>query len=128
MIDRMMQLSCKAHVEKSKHPHGKHHNKTENKTTVSLYLSKNSVEKARKRNLNLSRIMEQALSSILDYIETQNIKPSSESLTEGSLQRETSRAGSSVWHERRIRNAEVGGPNPPRSTKTSLKKFHKELF
>ena len=53
-------------------PRGKHHNKTETKTTVSLYLSKNLVEKARNHRLNLSRITEQALSSILDYLETQN--------------------------------------------------------
>ena len=71
-------------------PRGKCHNKTESKTTVSLYLSKDLVESARNHSLNLSRITEQALSSILDYLETQNIKQSSVSLTEGSLQRETS--------------------------------------
>jgi len=56
----------------SKVPRGKHHNKSKTKTTVSLYLSKNLVEKARKHKLNLSKIMENALSSILDYIENQN--------------------------------------------------------
>jgi hypothetical protein len=85
-------------------PCGKCHNKTENKTTVSLCLSKNLVQKAKNRNLNLSRIMEQALSSILDYIGTQNIKPSSESLTEGSLPRENPWARSSVRLERRTLN------------------------
>jgi hypothetical protein len=55
-------------------PHGKCHNKTENKTTVSLCLNKILVEKARIHKLNLSRITEQALSSILDYLETQTIK------------------------------------------------------
>ena len=60
--------------------------------------------------------MEQALSSILDYLEAQPIKTSSNLLTEGSSQEETSWAGSSVWYERRIRNAEVVGPNPARST------------
>ncbi len=58
--------------KKSKIPRGKHHNKTATKTTVSVYLSKNLVEKAKKRNLNLSRVTEQSLSSILDYLETQN--------------------------------------------------------
>jgi cell division protein FtsL len=37
-------------------PHGKHHNKTATKTTVSLYLSEKVIEKARKHGLNLSRI------------------------------------------------------------------------
>ena len=53
-------------------PRGKHHNKTATKTTVSLYLNKNLVERARNRRLNLSRVAEQALSSILDYLEPQN--------------------------------------------------------
>ncbi len=67
-------------------PRGKHHNKTENKTTVSLYLSKTLVENAKKHALNLSRVTEQALSSILDYMETQNMKSSSDfSLSRGSL-------------------------------------------
>lgn len=51
-------------------PRGKCHNKTESKTTVSLYLDKKLVERARNRNLNLSKVMEQALNSILDYVET----------------------------------------------------------
>ena len=42
------------------------------KTTVSLYLNKKLVERARNRRLNLSRVTEQALSSILDYLEPQN--------------------------------------------------------
>ncbi len=58
-------------------PRGKHHNKTANKTTVSLYLTKKTVERARFHNLNLSRIAEQALISILDYLEPQNNKQSS---------------------------------------------------
>jgi hypothetical protein len=33
-----------------------------------------------------------------------------------SLSPKRARAGSSVWHERRIRNAEVAGSNPARST------------
>ena len=55
------------------------------KKTVGITLPPNLLEKARKRNLNISRITEQALSSILDYMEAQNIKPSSEFLTEGSF-------------------------------------------
>ena len=83
-------------------PRGKQiarHNKTETKTTVSLYLSKNLVEKAKKHKLNLSRITEEALSSILSYAEAQNTqttpKTSSEFLGEASFPKEGSvpRAG-----------------------------------
>ena len=61
-------------------PRGKHHNKTKTKTTVSLYLSKKLVEKAKKQGLNLSRIMENALKSILDYLEDSN-KPANLNFT-----------------------------------------------
>jgi len=44
--------------KKDEIPRGKHHNKTKNKTTVSLYLSKNLVKKARNHRLNLSKITE----------------------------------------------------------------------
>jgi hypothetical protein len=66
-------------------PRGKWHNRTESKTTVSLYLERNLVERARNHKLNLSRITEQALSSILDYLETQNTE-SSQVLGEASFQ------------------------------------------
>ena len=46
-----------------KTPRGKHHNKTETKTTVSLYLNR--------------KLIEQALSSILDYLDAQNPETSS---------------------------------------------------
>ncbi len=59
----------------SKVPRGKYHNQTALKTTVSLYLSKKIVEQARKHKLNLSRVMESALISILDYLEPQNNHP-----------------------------------------------------
>jgi hypothetical protein len=52
----------------------KHRNKTATKTAVSLYLSKRLVETARNQSLNLSRITEQALSSILDYLEPKTPK------------------------------------------------------
>ena len=53
------------------------------KKTVGITLPLNLIERARKRNLNISRITEQALSSILDYLErlemhkTYNLKGSS---------------------------------------------------
>jgi post-segregation antitoxin (ccd killing protein) len=97
-------------------PRGKHHNKTATKTTVSLYLNRKLVERARNNRLNLSRITEQALSSILDYLETQNQTESSKYLLNRRSFPKESRAGRSVWYDRRVRNAEVGGSNPPRST------------
>ena len=69
-------------------PRGKHHNETATKTTVSLYLTKNTVEKARFHNLNLSRIAEQALLSILDYLESQNERKSSGFLGKASFGKE----------------------------------------
>ena len=85
--------------ETTKVPRGKHHNKTKTKTTVSLYLNRKLVERARKRRLNLSIVTEQALSSILDYLEPQNKDSlsieSSEFLSFGSFPKETNvpRAG-----------------------------------
>jgi post-segregation antitoxin (ccd killing protein) len=71
-------------------PRGNCHNTTESKTTISLYLGKNLMERAKNHRLNLSKITEQALSSILDYLGTQDIKLSSESLNERSLPRKLS--------------------------------------
>jgi post-segregation antitoxin (ccd killing protein) len=55
-----------------KNPRGKSHSRSEEKVTIGVYVSRNLVERARNHCLNLSRITEQALSSILDYLETQN--------------------------------------------------------
>ena len=70
--------------KKVKVPRGKHHNQTATKTTVSLYLNRKLVERARNRRLNLSRVTEQALSSILDYLEPQNNEQSSHFTYQGS--------------------------------------------
>ena len=66
----------KTWLNSTKVPHGKklgprvkYHNKTESKTTISLYLDKNLVQQAKNHSLNLSKITEQALSSILDYVQ-----------------------------------------------------------
>ena len=53
-------------------PRGKHYNKIATKTTVSLYLNRNRVEKARNHNLNLSRVTENALNNILRHTKSQN--------------------------------------------------------
>ena len=68
--------------KKHRVPRGKHHNKTATKTTISVYLNRKLVERARNRRLNLSRVTENALLSILDYLEPQ--KPVF-SLSKGSL-------------------------------------------
>lgn len=80
---------------KTKVPRGKHHNETDVKKTVSLYLSKNVVERARKYNLNLSRATENALNNILSQIEPLNKQNNRFSLSEGSLspKRESSMVG-----------------------------------
>ncbi len=105
--------------KKSITPHGKNHSKTASKTTVSIYLNKNLVENARKHRLNLSKITEQALNSILDYLTQQDESESSKSLNPCSLPRENGWAGRSVWHDRRLRKAEAAGSNPARSTTMS---------
>ncbi len=69
-MNSMSEINQKSTWKKHEVPRGKHHNKTAYKTTVSLYLPKKIVEKARVHKLNLSRITTQALSSILDYLET----------------------------------------------------------
>jgi hypothetical protein len=68
-------------------PHGKKDARA-TKTTVSLYLNRKLVEKARNHRLNLSRITEQALSSILDYLEAQNVEKTSGFLGKASFPKE----------------------------------------
>ena len=114
MSEEGLNLNLNSMWKKAEIPRGKHHNKTETKTTVSLYLSKNLVQKAKKHGLNLSRITEEALSSILTYIEAQNTQTnqteSSIFLSRGSFQKE-SRARSSVRIEHRAFNPGVPGSN-----------------
>ena len=57
------------------------------KKTVSITLRRELLERARKRSLNLSRITEQALASILDYLDTQNEQTSSHFLSPGSFRK-----------------------------------------
>ncbi len=74
--------------KRTKIPRGRHNNKTAIKTTVSLYLDRKIVEKDRNHRLNLSRITEQALYSILDYLEAQNNEESSVFLGKASFPKE----------------------------------------
>ncbi|MGB9915622.1 MAG: type II toxin-antitoxin system CcdA family antitoxin, partial [Candidatus Bathyarchaeales archaeon] len=73
--------------------------KIEPRKTVGITLPPSLIEEARKRNLNISRICEQALQSIIEYMEAQKITaPEKEALSsfgEAFLQRKGSvpRAG-----------------------------------
>jgi post-segregation antitoxin (ccd killing protein) len=58
--------------------------------TVGITLPQNLMERARKHGLNISKVTEQALSSILDYMETQNHQKSSDFLNERSFPKESS--------------------------------------
>jgi hypothetical protein len=88
-------------------PRGKCHNKTETKTTISLYLNRILVERARKHRLNLSRITEQALNSILDYMETQNLETSSDFVMHGSCAQKLEWAGEDLNPRPLARKANV---------------------
>ena len=92
-------------------PRGKTHRETGDKVTVGVYLPKNLVQKAKKQGLNLSRIFEEALSSILAFTEAQN-NESSKFLSRGSFQKE-SRAGSSVWMNAALARRRSGVQIPP---------------
>ena len=73
-------------------PRGKHHNETDTKKTVSLYLNRKIVERARKYKLNLSKFTENALNTILNQIEPQNYQ-NSRFLGEASFSKEGSVVG-----------------------------------
>jgi post-segregation antitoxin (ccd killing protein) len=60
------------------------------KKTVGITLPQNLVKRTREHGLNISRITEQALTSILDYLETQNTTKSSKFLAEASFLKEGS--------------------------------------
>ena len=55
------------------------------KRTVSITLTQTLLEQAKNHSLNISRITEQALSSIIDYLQAQNQQTSSEFLSPGSV-------------------------------------------
>ena len=103
----MSQRQKKSTWKRSEVPRGKYHNKTAKNTTVSLYLSKKTVERARFNNLNLSRITEQALISILDYLEPQNNKISSDFLGKPSFPKKVEWAGPDLNRRPSARQADV---------------------
>ncbi len=59
------------------------------KKTVSITLPQILIERVRNYGLNISRVTENALLSILDFLETQNVEGSSEFLSTGSFQKES---------------------------------------
>ena len=83
------------------------------KKTVGITLPLSLMKRARKHKLNISRITEQALLSILDYLERS--KPINMLKCE-SISQSPTRAGSSAWHERLTCTQEDAGSNPARST------------
>ena len=83
--------------KKAKSPRGNSHKRSKDKVTVSLYLSELTVQRAKLRRLNLSRVTEQALSSILDYMDKPNQTESSKFLNERSFPKESSCLGSLAW-------------------------------
>jgi hypothetical protein len=90
--------------------------KMNRKKTVGVTLPQNLVKQARKHKLNISRITEKALLSILDYLESEKQYKSSKSLNACSPLRENARAGSPVRLRRRPHAAKIAGSNPARPT------------
>jgi hypothetical protein len=86
------------------------------KKTVGITLPINLVERARKHKLNISRITEQALSSVLDYLE--NSKPINMSKCE-SISQQPRWARSSARIEHRAFNPGVVGSIPAGPATTS---------
>ena len=84
--------------------------------TVGVTITLRLLEEARKRNINISRVCEQALASILECIPQETRTESSINfLTRGSFPKET-RAGRSAWYDRHVGIVEVPGSNPGPST------------
>ena len=94
--------------------------KKQAKKTVGITLPPNIIKEARKHNLNISRVTEQALISILDYLNHQNKPESSKSLYASSLSRKKARAPVAQSVERQPRKLLVAGSNPARGFKSSL--------
>ena len=87
----------------------KYQNKSNTKTTVSLYLDKNLVQSAKNQGLNLSKVTENALLTILNNPITRNSQRLS--LPEVSFTKENSMAGP-VGFEPTISGSEGRHLNP----------------
>ena len=93
----------------------KRHKKTPRKT-VGITLPPKLIEEARKHKLNISRICEQALQSVIEYLAQQNQTESSKSFGEAFLQRKGSWAGSLARLGHPLDVRKVAGSNPARPT------------
>ena len=79
-------------------------NKKQARKTVGITINPHILEEARNRNLNISRICEQALASIIDYIPNENRTEGSNSSYSRFFSERNSRARGSVRLERRTLN------------------------
>ena len=77
------------------------------KKTVCITLSSELIKRARKHKLNISRITEQALVSIIDYLETQNQQRSSDFLGILSFPKKVEWAGPDLNRRPSARQADV---------------------
>lgn len=96
-------------------------NKKAPRKTVGLTIRADILAEAKERNLNLSRIFEQALESIIEYIQPQNETVSSNNfLGKASFQKEGLRGCPSLVGGRPaksvVRNGRVGSNPTPRAT------------
>ena len=89
----------------------KRHRKTPRKT-VGITLPPKLIEEARKKGLNISRICEEALKSVLDYLPSQNENENSKYFLDKPFFPNGQRARSSARLERQAHNLLVAGSNP----------------
>ncbi len=90
--------------------------KLKRKKTVGITLPQNLVKKARKHHLNISRITEQALNLILDYLEAKNQTESSKFLSRGSFLKESRVPRWLSLVEQRFRKPSAAGSKPARGS------------
>lgn len=70
-----------------------------NRKNVGITLLPNLIKQTRKNRLNISRVTEQTLNSILDYLDTQNQTESSKFLSRSSFLKESRSAPVAQWLE-----------------------------
>ncbi len=98
------------------------------KTTVEITISPILLAETRKHNLNINRITEQALNSILDYLHTQNETKSSKYFLSRVSFSKGNRAGSLARLGHLLDVQKVAGSNPVRPTQTPRKPLFIALF
>ena len=86
--------------------------KREPRKTVGITLPPKLIEEVRKKGLNISRICEEALKSVLEYLPSQNKNENSKYFLDKPFFPNGQRARSSAWLERQAHNLLVAGSNP----------------